>query len=221
MYFISHATFSLLCSCLLLFPPTPCLHSQRALRGRDLSSFCTFRLLTFPSKATQCKIPGHSTCLTSAFGIWEKALPITLLSFSHCTGVSCSCPAALPGRPAVLLGQLVFGHQRWDHLPSSTTPSTRSTLHPAPHAQGTSCGWHLPPRHLWEWEGGLSSTWSLSQGCQARRHSASPGKEVGGLAPACCQLLHHCLGAGVGAERWHPTPLDALFWCFTRLHCTT
>lgn len=87
MYFVSHATFSLLCYFLPLLLPTLHLHSQWALQNRDLSSSCNFRLLTFPSKVTQCRISGHTPCLVMR-GVGKEVLPVPLLPFSHCTALT-------------------------------------------------------------------------------------------------------------------------------------
>lgn len=99
MYFISHATFSLLCYFLPLSPPTPCLHSQWALQGRELSSFCNFRLLSFPCKATQCKMSGHSPCLRSAFGKRH----FRLLSYPSAIAPESPALALLPYQQDLLL----------------------------------------------------------------------------------------------------------------------
>lgn len=186
MCFISCATFSLLRRFFPLFPPTPCLHSQRALQGRDLPFFCNFRLLTFPSKAAQCKISGRSPCLTSAFGIWEKALLIALLSFSRCTGVSCFSPCC----PAIETCLWQEGPEGWGlGIGTGTTgllppPPAHAAI--APSIPRTGRGWYLPPRYLWVQEGGFSPAWSISQGCSGSAASCSPWE--GGGRPGPCLL---------------------------------
>lgn len=207
--------------CLFSFPPYVYIASEHYRTG----TFHPLVILDFWNSLARSH-SAKSLAIAPAlwWGMWEKGHFWCLLSpFSHCTGVSCSHLAALPSRPAsgsrAVSQRIGLGHQRWDYPSSSTAPQCMQPLHPVPHAQGTDHKWHLPPKCLRVWNGGLSRTRNISQGCPGLAASSSPW-EGGGRCGHCLLLVPSPL-LGSTSEGWVVTPRtpSALFWCFTKLHC--
>lgn len=101
-------------------------------------SFCSFRLVTFPNVATQCKMHGHSPCLEVHLGFGKRHFQ--LLPHPSNIEPEPSPLALLPCLRALPLAarQCPEGCG-WDHRPPGAQP-----LHLTPQAHCTRWGW-LPP----------------------------------------------------------------------------